>query len=215
MKLFEIYTNEILIPEFWGQLEEDLELNESESGLKELLLRANDIVFAKFKIHPKERKYFIAGSARLYLYPELREAFNLTGSIGDLDIIIPNKEDWIKAGFENEWNEGGIYRPTNDGSIEVFNMWNPAKAGVKYADIKVRPSDQILSEATSIGGYYFMPLKDIMDYKLAMGRDKEQEIVNLINQYRKSGKKDKTLFLRKMINIIGLNNTKKFLGTMD
>lgn len=211
MKLSELYATSVK-EAFWKALEEGLEINEQDSGLTNLLSQANEIVFKKFGIQPKERKYFIAGSARLYLYPQLRDAFNLTGTIGDLDIVIPHQEDWVKAGLEKEWNEGGIYRPTNDGSIEAFNVWDPARAGGDYASVQVRPSEQILREATNIGGYFFMPLIDVIDYKTSMNRKKEQDVVSLINAYQKSGEDDRRGFLIRMIRLIGLDKTKEFLG---
>jgi len=212
MRIFEIYTKDIILRDFWNRLEEGLEINEGESGLKDYLSKADEIIFKKFGINPSDKVYFIAGSARLYLYPELREAFGLTGQIGDLDFIIPYKKYWIQAGLEEEWNKGGIYRPTDDGSIEAFNVWDPARAGGAYADYKVRPTNDILRDANMINGYYFMSLADIIDYKMALNRDKEQEVVNLIKQYQGKNTMGRSEFLNKMIKLIGINNTKNFLG---
>lgn len=215
MRLSEIYVREVLLKEFWRGVQEDLVVESSDSGLKELIGRANELIFAKFKIKPTEQVYSIVGSARLYLYPTLREAFNLTGGIGDLDMVIPNKELWIQAGLEENWNKGGIYRPTNDGSIEAFNIWDPAKAGGAYADVSVRPTPQIVSDSTLINGYYFMSIEDIMDYKTKLSRDKEQDVVSLITQYQKSNMDNKKSLIKKMIEIIGVNNTKQFLGLIN
>jgi len=215
MRLSEIYVREVLLKEFWKNVQEDLVVESSDSGLKELISRANEIIFAKFKIKPTDKVYSIVGSARLYLYPTLREAFNLTGGIGDLDMVIPNKELWIQAGLEENWNKGGIYRPTDDGSIEAFNLWDPAKAGGAYADVSVRSTPQIVADSTLINGYYFMSLEDIMDYKTKLGRDKEQDVVSLITQYQKSNIDNKKSLIKKMIQIIGVNNTKQFLGLIN
>jgi hypothetical protein len=68
----------------------------------------------------------------------------------------------------------GIYRPTSDGSIEVFTEWNPAKAGGQYADTNVRSTDEILQSASPVGGYYYMSFFDVMDYKTKLGREKEK-----------------------------------------
>ncbi|HRV32636.1 MAG TPA: hypothetical protein P5241_03875 [Candidatus Paceibacterota bacterium] len=212
MRIFEIYTKDIILRDFWNKLEESLEINEGETGLTNYLSLANEIIFKKFGINPSDKVYFIAGSARLYLYPELREAFGLTSQIGDLDIVIPYKKFWIQAGLEEEWNNGGIYRPTNDASIEAFNVWDPARAGGAYADYKVRPTNDILRDANMINGYYFMSLADIIDYKMALNRDKEQEVVNLIKQYQGKNTMGRSEFLNKMIKLIGINNTKNFLG---
>lgn len=212
MRIFEIYAKEVVLREFWDTLSENLEINENESGLPSLLSQANEVIFQKFNINPKDKVYFICGSARLYLYPKLREAFNLNSTIGDLDLVIPDKTLWIQAGLEKEWNEGGIYRPTNE--IEAFNIWAPNRASEKYADTKVRPTNKIMQDATNIGGYYYMSLGDIMDYKMALHRDKEQDIVNLITQYQRQNTYGKSEFLRKIASLIGIEKTREFLDVI-
>lgn len=218
MRLSEIYVREVLLKEFWKGVQDDVIAEEgsySGSGLKELIGRANELIFAKFQVKPTEKVYSIVGSARLYLYPTLREAFNLTGNIGDLDMVFPNKQNWINAGLEENWNKGGIYRPTNDGSIEAFNVWDPSRAGGAYADVQVRPTPQVIADSTLINGYFFMSLEDIMDYKTKLSRDKEQDVVGLINAYQKGNWNNKKALIKKMIEMIGLNNTKQFLGIVN
>ena len=214
MRLHEMYT-EVVLKEFWGKLEKELTLSEADNGgLDSYIQKANELIFSKFKINPSENVYFIAGSARLYLYPTLREAFDLTETIGDLDIVIPDQKHWINAGLEKEWNEGGIYRPTPDGEVEAFNIWDPSKAGGAYADVNVRSTDQIMADSTQIKGYYFMSLADVIDYKTSLNRDKEREIINLTNQYAQSGTNEKNKFLRMIVRAIGLDKTKELLGTI-
>ena len=213
MRLTEIYLKEVFLREFWTELEEDLQLDEAiDPGLSKLLGEANKIVFEKFGIRKSDKVYFIAGSARLYLYPELRDAFGLKGSIGDLDIVIPDKEIWKKAGLEKELQAGGIYRPTSDGSIEVFTEWSPAKAGGQYADTKVRSTDEILQSASPVGGYYYMSFFDVMDYKTKLGREKEKEVVDLIGKYREGSIKDKREFLRQIVSSIGADQAKELFA---
>ena len=213
MRLTEIYLKEVFLREFWAELEEDLQLDEAiDPGLSKLLGEVNKIVFEKFGIRKSDKVYFIAGSARLYLYPELRDAFKLKGSIRDLDIVIPDKEIWKKAGLEKELQAGGIYRPTSDGSIEVFTEWNPAKAGGQYADTQVRSTEEILQSATPVGGYYYMSFMDIMDYKTKLGREKEKEVVDLIGKYREGSIKDKREFLRQIVSSIGADQAKELFA---
>lgn len=204
MKLYEVYK-QIQLDEFWGGIEEQLltEVGE-DAGLSSLLGEANQVVFKTFNINPKERVYFIAGSARLYLHPELRDYFGLK-PIGDLDIIVPEEQLWVNAGLTNAWNNNGIYRPTNE--IEVFNLWLPAKAGGQYADTQVRDTKTILASATFVNGYYFMPIRDIVDYKLKLSREKEAVVVNLVTKYMKGGQ-DKMDILKNIISLIGKENTK-------
>jgi hypothetical protein len=212
MRLSEIYINEFFLKEFWKNVSEDLVNEVDTSGLNTLLSRADELIFKKFGIVPNNKSYFIAGSARLYLYPKLRDAFGLSGTIGDLDIVIPDEQLWINAGLQEELKNGGIYRPTSDGSIEAFTIWDPSKAGGSYADVRVRSTNEILDSAELIDGYYYMSISDVADYKTKLSRDKEQEVVNLINQYKESNTESRQTFLRQIVNAIGINNAKDFLG---
>jgi len=71
-----------------------------------------------------------------------------------------------------------------------------------------------LADADEINGYFYMSMADVADYKTKLSRDKEQEVVNLINYYKESSNEDKQSFLRLIVKAIGLNNTKEFLGGM-
>ena len=214
MRLSEIFIKEFFLNEFWGKVSEDLLHEVDTASVSDLLTKADELVFNKFNINPKDKVYFIAGSARLYLYPKLREAFGLSSTINDLDIVIPNENLWINAGLQEELKKGGIYRPTQDGSIEAFTIWDPSRAGGAYADVKVRSNNQILADATLINGYYFMSMKDVADYKTKLSRDKEQDVVNLINQYNQSNVEDKHSFLKQIVQAIGLNDARNFLGAI-
>ena len=212
MRLSEIYINEFFLKEFWKNVSEDLVNEVDTSGLNTLLSKADELIFKKFGIVPNNKSYFIGGSARLYLYPKLRDAFGLSGTIGDLDIVIPDEQLWINAGLQEELKNGGIYRPTSDGSIEAFTIWDPSKAGGSYADVRVRSTNEILDSAELIDGYYYMSISDVADYKTKLSRDKEQEVVNLINQYKESNTESRQTFLRQIVNAIGIKNAKDFLG---
>jgi len=214
MNLTEIYIREVFLKSVLRELDEMFPIDESlDPGLTQLLNKANTIVFDKFGIDPSEKgKYFIAGSARLYLSSPLRDAFNLKGSLGDLDIVIPDEELWRKAGLEKELASGGIYRPTNNGTIEVFTKWDPAKAGGEYANTKVRSTDEILRDAEFHNGYYFMKQEDVLDYKMKLNREKDDEVVDLARNFIQGGKKDRNGFIRKFIEIVGKDNARRFLG---
>jgi hypothetical protein len=213
MRLSEIYIKEIVLNEFWKEIGENMVAG-YDPGLNRLLDSAQTIIFDKFKIEPKDKQYFIAGSARLFIFPKLKDAFGLTGNIGDLDIVIPNKELWINAGLEKEWNANGIYRPTSDGSIEAFNIWDPSKAGGTYADVQVRSTAEVMNDCSFINGYWFMSLMDVMDYKTSLNRDKEKQVVELIDKYRVSNNVDKQTFLRRIVKLIGLEDTKRFIDAI-
>ena len=214
MNLTEIYIREVFLKSVLRELDEMFPIDESlDPGLTQLLNKANTIVFDKFGIDPSEKgKYFIAGSARLYLSSPLRDAFNLKGSLGDLDIVIPDEELWRKAGLEKELANGGIYRPTDNGTIEVFTKWDPAKAGGEYANTKVRSTDEINRESEFHGGYYFMSQADVLDYKMKLSREKDDEVVDLARNFIQGGKKDRNGFIRKFIQIVGKDNARRFLG---
>lgn len=211
MKISEAYNNSI-IEEFFTNLAEEHLIQEGTVGLEHLLDEANDEIFRKFQLNPNERRYCITGSATLYLYPKLREAFGLSGKIGDLDMVIPEKQLWDNAGLSEDYMKG-YYRPTND--IEVFTVWDPSKAGGEYADVKVRSTTDIIKSAIYAQGYYFMSLPDVIDYKLAMNRGKEKQVVQLIYSYYKSDINNRTAFLKKMADLIGFNETKALVKRME
>jgi hypothetical protein len=192
---------------FRGQLTEAMD-----SSLINLLNTANKTVFNKFNISPTDKEYFIAGSARLYLDTELRNAFNVNESLGDLDIIIPDKELWVNAGLEKEYNEGGVYKVPGT-VIEVFTEWKPQIADPeKFKDKNVRSTEEILADANLNKGYYFMPLRDIVDYKTILDREKERQVVKAITSYIDGSSAEKVGILKKLINILGIDNAKSFFS---
>ena len=235
MKLKEILVKEVLLREFCNYLEEGSDAASIQAKLAKLIDASQDLIFKPFGITPKDPKYFIAGSARLYLYKDLRKILNLK-DVGDLDMVIPGKQEWIKA--RKYWTEissdqiksevtseestasqqiksevtseeldKNIWRPTSDNSIEAFNKWAPQLAGVKgVKDFSVRSSDDILQEAIKnpIGGYYFMPMIDIIDYKLALNREKEQEIVEYLFKFRNAeGETERDEIKQKLLAVFG------------
>ena len=165
MKLLEIYLKEVLVNEVWGEIEESLQIDEAITGkLSSLLKQADELIFEPFGITKDDhKKYIISGSGRLYLYPAIRKAFELTEP-SDLDLVIPGKQEW--ANLKNylqkngTWEkhksnyEKGIYRPSNE--IEAFTIWNPP-------GISVGSTDQILANSSVVDGYSFMSFRDIVD----------------------------------------------------
>tara|TARA_B100000963_G_scaffold284973_1_gene253844 strand:+ start:120 stop:860 length:741 start_codon:yes stop_codon:yes gene_type:complete len=218
MKLSEIYE-EMLIRDAWNKLEEALNetvlLEESNAKLSALLKESNGAIFENFNISPDNKKYFVAGSARLYLYPGLVEFINdvtdemdgTSGPVGpktptepgDLDIVIPSDEDWeaLKKNMSGKVDmekfdknyRNRIFRPNELGltnmDIESFDAWAPSRAGGEYSDTKVDSTKNILSRATKFNGYYFMNMYDVINYKFQMGRAKDLKIAELINNYIK------------------------------
>jgi len=197
MNLSEIYLKEVYLKKFCEDLEESLQLAENigNADLSSLLQKADKIIFPRFGIKPGDRnKYFIGGSAHLHLYPEVSALLN--DKPGDLDIVIPGQAEWDylakyldhnKIPYNKEELAQGIFRPEGkEGPIEAFREWDPAKLDPeKYKDTRFTPTPVILrtSNRKSIGGYYFMPLYDIVDYKMKLNRTKEEKITNLLAQY--------------------------------
>jgi hypothetical protein len=202
-------------------LDETIILDEDNSKLSALIKEAEPAIFDKFGFESSEKKYFIAGSARLYLYPGLIEVLNklddgFQTEPGDLDIVVPNKNDWgilyenlSKEGEVSDSNkkllENYIYRPQLFGltqmDIEAFDTWDPKRAGGDYKDVNVRKDAEILNNATQVNGYYYMSLYDVLDYKSQMSREKEMQIAKLIKKYIDGGYDQETLFKR-ITNII-------------
>jgi len=96
--------------------------------------------------------------------------------------------------FKKQWDKynGEVYRPGKGGlnlvdkDIESFTSWRPELAKAKGAkDFKVRGTEEILSDAVSIGGYNYMSIYDVLDYKTQLNRDKEKKIVKLIQTFIK------------------------------
>jgi hypothetical protein len=213
MNISEIYLREVYLKKFCEELEKTLQLVESngDSALTGLLQKANKIIFPRFGITPSDKnKYFIGGSARLHLYPEMSSLLNDT--IGDLDVIIPGEEEWDylakylddnKIPYNKEEMAQGIYRPEGkEGPIEVFKEWDPAKADPeKFKDTKVTPTGILLrtSNRKPVNGYYFMTLYDIVDYKLKLDRDKEIAITQLLKQYISANNEDEKQSIKQKI----------------
>ena len=212
-----MYFKEFTLREFCNAISEEFGINENASSdLTKLTDVANDVVFKRFNIKPSDKVYFISGSARLYLSEGIRKLFNLTKPVGDLDIVIPDKQIWIDAGLEEEYNRG-VFKPVDDGSIEVFHVWDPSLGGDDaYAHVKVRSESEIMNDLTQQGGYWFMSLYDVIDYKISLNRDKERDIVQLIGNYSeamKSGdKKLKMNILKKIITGLGREEANKFFA---
>jgi len=90
---------------------------------------------------------------------------------------------------ESNWSKG-IYRPGNgeggmglvDTDIEAFTTWDPSRVkGAK--DVSVRGQGEILKDSVNIGGYYYMNIYDVFDYKSKLNREKEKQIVQFLQQY--------------------------------
>jgi hypothetical protein len=217
MKLSNIYFKEFTLKEVCSDIEKDYPITEVVSPqLVSLLNKADELIFDKFNIKKGDKKYFISGSARLYLSEEISELFNLTKPVGDLDVVIPDKELWINAGLEKEYNEG-VFKPTKDGSMEVFNVWDPSKSGDElHATTKVRSPSEIMNDLTFHDGYWYMSLYDVIDYKLGLDRKKEAGVVSLIKKYSKAmrngDKNKKSEFLKKIVVGLGKTEAKKFFS---
>ena len=220
MKLYDIYEETLNDGgNVWRKLESILKNGETLTegiggGLDELLKEANRIIFPKFKINPKDKAYFISGSARLYLYPDLitelnkMDPQNFPLQVGDLDLIIPNTKIWENAGL-GEFLKNGIYRPyqlnppTTKMNIEVFTEWAPNRTP-GYEHIEVRSPEEIFKDLEFFYGYWFMGLEDVIDYKDLMKRDKEKALAELIMKYEQGGgtKEERGTFLSRVASII-------------
>lgn len=209
------YIREEILPNILELLDKQFKgsINESiDPALSKLLDTADKRVFEKFGIDPLEKKYFIAGSARLHLDTKLKDVFGINEPLGDLDIIIPDRNLWVNAGLEEEYDTNGIYNVPGT-VIEVFAEWKPQVADPKkFKDQNVRSTQEILKSANLNQGYYYMALKDIVDYKTILSREKEKQIVTAIKAFLDGSGGDKVNILRKIIGILGINNAKSFFS---
>ena len=214
MKLSKLFGEVLNENNVWSRLESILKESNPltevvGSRMSLFLVDADKFILDKFGIERDSEDYFIAGSAALYLYPELVVAMierdsSFPSQIGDLDMVIPNKELWVKAGLTKELEAGGIYKPKMaKHNIEAFTEWDPSKAGGPYANVKVRSEANIMNNSSMIDGYRFMSLQDVFHYKYQMNRDKEVAIGELINSHGKGGTPEENLKLVKGVaNIV-------------
>jgi len=214
MKLSKLFGEVLNENNVWSRLESILKESNPltevvGSRMSLFLVDADKFILDKFGIKRDSEDYFIAGSAALYLYPELVVAMierdsSFPTNIGDLDMVIPNKELWVKAGLTKELEAGGIYKPKMaKHNIEAFTEWDPSKAGGPYANVKVRSEANIMNNSSMIDGYRFMSLQDVFHYKYQMNRDKEVAIGELINSHGKGGTPEENLKLVKGVaNIV-------------
>jgi len=110
--------------------------------------------------------------------------------IKELSQKINKSPEDIKSKFlEQKGNfTKGIYRPgiggmelVND-DMEAFKVWDPSKAK-DAKDMSVRSQSDILKDSVNIGGYFFMNIKDVFDYKSKLSREKEKNIVAFLKDY--------------------------------
>ena len=206
MNLTEIYIN-VFFENFFKELQEEYPLNEeSNPALQNLLAKADKLIFEKFGINPKDKVYFIAGSAALYLFPTLRDKLDLRSTVGDLDIVIPDPKYWKQAGLEGQT----VYRPKKDKRIEAFIEWDPSKAGGDYAHVTVRSTPDILKDSFQSQGYWFMSLIDVFEYKMKLGRPKEKDILDLIKSFQEGNIADKLSLVRKLLSFYKKEETGLF-----
>jgi hypothetical protein len=94
--------------------------------------------------------------------------------------------------FKKQWKQygGKIYRPggTEDGlklsksDIEAFDVWE-LRRDKDAKDVDVRSTEEILKDAVKIGGYYYMSIYDVFDYKSKLDRKKEKKIVEKLKKF--------------------------------
>lgn len=93
--------------------------------------------------------------------------------------------------FKKQWEKynGEIYRPGKGGlnlsgkDVEAFKEWKPNLASDKARNVKVRQTSEILKDSVKVGGYHYMSIYDVFDYKQKLGREKEQSIVKLLQKF--------------------------------
>ncbi len=207
-KLAPLYI-ESLHEELWQFAKSDL-LTEVSSKLQTLLDLADKHVFEPMGIDPKDQAYFIAGSARIFLYPELIKAVNIDRTIGDIDIVIPDKKYWKNAGKEDLYNKGWEFE-VDGKELSVFSSWDPRLGADQALDYNVASTSDILSRADLIDGHWFMDFADIIDYKMRLGREKEEQFVQLFMRYKNSSPQKRSVILRRIIKVIGRKEAEQFL----
>ena len=121
-----------------------------------------------------------------YTDPDSQFLKKLSKRIGEKNIPI------IMKRFKKQWEQygGKIYRPggTEDGlklsksDIEAFDVWEPRLAK-DAKNVEVRDTEEILKDAVKVGGYYYMSIYDVFDYKSKLDRNKEKKIVEKLKKF--------------------------------
>jgi hypothetical protein len=222
IKLKSLYI-ESLHEQLWQSVKHDLlteaSSTEAPSKLQTLLDLADKHVFEPMGIDPKDKVYFIAGSARIFLYPELIKSVNIDRDIGDIDIVVPNIKYWEKARKHFSWENAKKEKLYNEGwefkvdgkSLSVFSSWDPRKGADQALNYQVADTKDILNRADLIDGHWFMDFADIIDYKMRLGRKKEEQFVKLFMQYKNASLQKRAVILRRIIRLIGYEEAKQFL----
>lgn len=208
IKLKSLYI-ESLHERLWQSAEPNL-LIEVSSKLQTLLDLADKHVFEPMGIDPNDQAYFIAGSARIFLYPELIKAVNIDRDIGDIDIVVPDRKYWKNAGKEDLYSKGWEFE-VDGKELSVFSSWDPRKGADQAADYQVADTRDILNRADQLEGHWFMDFADIIDYKMRLGREKEEQFVKLFMRYKNSSPQERAVILRRIIRLIGRKNAEQFL----
>jgi hypothetical protein len=73
-----------------------------------------------------------------------------------------------------------------------------------------------VGDAVEKGGYNFMSIGDVIDYKLKMNREKEKAVVDLIGRFREAPDTEENMdhFFRKLVGIIGEKETQTLRNTL-
>lgn len=121
-----------------------------------------------------------------YTDPDSQFLKKLSKKVGEKNIPT------IMERFKKQWERygGKIYRPgggkdglkLSKGDIEAFDSWEPNRVA-DARDFSVRNTKEILKDAVKIGGYYYMSIYDVFDYKSKLGRDKEKKIVEKLKTF--------------------------------
>ena len=95
--------------------------------------------------------------------------------------------------------------------LSVFSSWDPRLGADQALDYNVASTSDILSRADLIDGHWFMDFADIIDYKMRLGREKEEQFVQLFMRYKNSSPQERSVILRRIIKVIGRKEAEQFL----
>jgi len=89
----------------------------------------------------------------------------------DLDVAVKDRfyEELVKKYPEKE--RGKI--ELGDGEIEIYPVWNSLMDN----------AEEVIDRAESIEGFRFIKLEDIIEWKRKMGREKDEQDIELIREY--------------------------------
>jgi hypothetical protein len=139
--------------------------------LTEQDLKQNDFFKLLDSLKLQSKEYLIMGSGVMFAL-----GIRPLEDLDDIDLLV-SKSGWEKVKnlskniYDKEWDCKHLY--LFDDKIEIYNGWGPYE----------HDFEALMSRSYRIGKYSFQSINDLLKWKTAMGREKDQKHIQMINEY--------------------------------